>query len=67
MKGSAEIRILVDPREISREETRIWNCFITDIVRILCKNIERASKEILCIPYKILSKKDSNLDRIVLF
>ena len=42
IKGSAEIRILVDPREISREETRIWNCFITDIVRILCKNIEKS-------------------------
>ena len=38
LKGSAEIRILVDPRGTSLQETRIWDCFITDIVRIFCKN-----------------------------
>ena len=65
LKGSAEIRILANPWGTNLKETRIWDCFITDIVRILCKNIQRAWKGILCIPHRILSEKDAYLGRIV--
>ena len=37
MKGLATIRILVNPRRTSFQESRIKDCFITDIVRILCE------------------------------
>ena len=46
-------------------EVMILSCFITDIVKILCKNAEVFSKESLVIPHKILSRKDSNLGKMM--
>ena len=45
LKGSTKLRILADPRESFLQETRIWDCFLTDIVRIFCENILRASRK----------------------
>ena len=67
LKGSAKTRILVNPRESCLQETRIRDCFITDIARILCKNILRASKKMLTILHRILTEKDALLGRIVAF
>ena len=65
LKGSAKLRILIDPGGNCHQETRIWACFITDIFRILCKNILRVSKKILSIPHRILTGKDAHFGRIM--
>lgn len=67
LRRSAELRIHANPGGSWFRKTRTWVCFTTDIVRVLCKNILRVSKNILYMPRMIFSGKDAHLGGILAF